>query len=165
MPGGRGVVLLAACFLLIAWLAFSSNLKTGTILWSVDPLLGNGSINTLPWTWILVNSPLLGKPATIRDNSWHPLLDNGRVFRWGPTRGYITVSDSGSSSSGGVQLIVRIFPVECPVGRRWNASNSELSRTESEFREKETVVDQIRIEWVLGSPGRRVRLQIYCELL
>jgi hypothetical protein len=61
-----------------------------------------------------------------------------------------------------IQLEVRIAPVECLVGRRWNVSNSELSRMRSELSQRS---DQ---NWV--SPGKKGSAEdspwvtaIYCD--
>jgi hypothetical protein len=62
------------------------------ILWRIDPLLGNDSVNTFPWesTHETIGRVLLGNgsvntPKTIRDN-------RGRCFPWDPLRGYVTKS-------------------------------------------------------------------------
>jgi hypothetical protein len=78
-------VIVGACFdvTVLAWR------KYATILWRIDPLLGNDSVNTFPrkrtraaiWRLLLGNGSV-NWPKTIRDNR--------RRLPWGPLRGYIT---------------------------------------------------------------------------
>jgi hypothetical protein len=40
------------------------------ILWRIDPMLDNGSINIFPWRQIPGNSPLLGKHVPMNTQQW-----------------------------------------------------------------------------------------------
>jgi hypothetical protein len=80
------------------WIGLLKNTWTDRpkILWPIDPLLGNVSVNTIPRepTCATIKRLLLGNwsvntPKTIRDNI-------RRCFLWGPPRGCIMRRSKGS---------------------------------------------------------------------
>jgi hypothetical protein len=111
--------------------------RNAIIMWRIDPLLGNYSVNTLPLepTWATIRRLLLGNgsintPKTIRDN-------RRRCFPWSSSRGYITGSSKGAVSCcqklrvfswrrvNLIELLSRIGPNSGDGNPQWLRRNSK----------------------------------------
>jgi hypothetical protein len=87
----RAHILTPYCFLI-------STASSLILLWCIDPLLGNDSVNTFPQeqTRATIGSLLLGSGSV---NTPKTIWDSKRQnFSWGPPRGYIKRSFKGAAS-------------------------------------------------------------------
>jgi hypothetical protein len=80
------------------WESKGNKFKTIIIMWLIDPLIGNDSVNTFPREptratigRLLLCNGSVNMPKTIQDN-------RRRCFPWGPSRDCITRSSKGAVS-------------------------------------------------------------------
>jgi hypothetical protein len=118
------------------------------ILWRIDPLLGNASVNTFPReptraiARLLIGNGSINTPKTIRDN-------RRRCFLWGPPRCYITGSAKGA--------------VSCQQLREFNWRRVHLSQLLSRIRSSS---GDGSLMWLIINDKKRIRLwkDFMCDL-
>jgi hypothetical protein len=127
------------------------------MLWRIDPLLGNDSVNTFSRkpTRATIECLLLGN-KTIRDN-------RRRCFPWGPPRAYITGSSKGAVSCQKLrefswrrvhvsELLSRIGSSSGDGSRMWlRRNNKKWIR----LRKEDFIYD---LKWQTGKSVARIRL-------
>jgi hypothetical protein len=135
------------------------------ILWRIDPLLGNDSVNTFPRepTHTTIGRLLLGNGSvntleTIRDN-------RRRCVPWGPPRGYITGSSKGAVSCQKLrefswrrvhfsQLLLRIGSSSGDGSLRWLRRNGKKGIMWC----KEDFMCDLKLQWDCYKSVARIRL-------